>query len=135
MFADFVKDPTPLRRLSQNALDEFRKDIVNAIIARATALHDRAQSGGNETLAKRYSRHMSPSATGTGSPRSFFSETLAAVGALNATTGRRHFTMKPPMLEALVSASLAPGTEEEFYSFCSRIYDEYGMHHRRPHRR
>lgn len=125
VFADFVKDATPLRRLSQNALDGFRKDIVNAIIARATALHDAALSEGPETLAKRYTRHMSPSATGTGSPRSFFSETLAAVGALNATTGRRHFTMKPPMLEALVSASLAPGTEEEFYSFCSRLYDEY----------
>ena len=125
VFADFVKDATPLRRLSQNALEEFRKDIVNAIIARATSLHDRARSEGDETLAKRYVRHMSPSATGTGSPRSFFSETLAAVGALNATTGRRHFTMKPPMLEALVSASLAPGTEEELYSFCSRLYDEY----------
>ncbi|MGH3452766.1 MAG: hypothetical protein ACRDP2_00025 [Nocardioidaceae bacterium] len=127
VFADFVRDATPLRRLSQNALDEFRKDIVNAIIARATSLHSRAQGEGNGTLAKRYVRHMSPSATGTGSPRSFFSETLAAVGALNATTGRRHFTMKPPILEALVSASLAPGSEEEFYSFCSRLYDEYGL--------
>ncbi|MBM7505914.1 hypothetical protein ACFPER_02275 [Agromyces aurantiacus] len=125
VFADFVKDPTPLRRLSQSALDAFRKDIVNAIIARATALHDAALNEENEALAMRYIRHMSPSATGTGSPRSFFSETLAAVGALNATTGRRHFTMKPPMLEALVAASLAPGTEEEFYSFCSRIYNQY----------
>lgn len=125
VFADFVKDATPLRRLSQNALDEFRKDIVNAIITRATALHAKALGDGDETLAKRYVRHMSPTTTGTGSPRSFFSETLAAVGALNATTGRRHFTMKPPMLEALIAASLAPGTEEEFYSFCSRLYDEY----------
>lgn len=125
VFADFLKDTSPLRRLSQNALDEFRKDIVNAIIARATALHDRALSEGNESSAKRYARHMSPSATGTGSPRSFFSETLAAVGGLNATTGRRHFTMKPPMLEAVVSATLAPGKEEEFYSFCTRLYDEY----------
>ena len=68
---------------------------------------------------------MTASATGTGSPRSFFSETLAAVGALNATTGRRHFTMKPPMLEAIVAATLEPGTEEEFYGFCARLYDEY----------
>ncbi|QMW64922.1 hypothetical protein H4N58_11820 [Mumia sp. ZJ1417] len=127
VFSDFAKDATPLRRLSQNALEEFRKDIVNAIIARATALHKRARSEGNDTLANRYVRQMSPSSTATGSPRSFFSETLAAVGALNATTGRRHFTMKPPMLEALVSASLAPGSEEEFYSFCSRLYDEYNI--------
>lgn len=125
VFVDFMKDATPLRRLSQNALDGFRKDIVNAIIARATTLQHAAQAKGNETLARRYTRHMSQSATGTGSPRSFFSETLAAVGALNATTGRRHFTMKPPMLEAIVSATLAPDTEEEFYAFCSRLHDEY----------
>lgn len=127
VFVDFMKDATPLRRLSQDALDGFRKNIVNAIIARATILHDEAVANGNEILAKRYTRHMSQSATGTGSPRSFFSETLAAVGALNASTGRRHFTMKPPMLEAIVSATLKPGTEEEFYSFCARLYDEYGI--------
>ncbi|WP_371405993.1 hypothetical protein OHA10_10515 [Kribbella sp. NBC_00662] len=127
VFVDFMKDATPLRRLSQDALDGFRKNIVNAIIARATTLHDDALAMGNESLALRYTRHMSQSAVGTGSPRSFFSETLAAVGALNATTGRRHFTMKPPMLEAIVSASLEPGSEEEFYSFCARLYEDYGI--------
>lgn len=125
VFVDFLKDATPLRRLSQHALDGFRKDIVNAIIVRATTLHEAAKANGDETLARRYVRHMSQSTTGTGSPRSFFTETLAAVGALNATTGRRHFTMKPPMLEAMVSATLSPGTEEEFYGLCSRLYDEY----------
>lgn len=125
VFVDLVKDATPLRRLSQNALDGFRKDIVNAIIARATTLHDAAEEEGDEVLAERYKRHMSQSDTGTGSPRSFFSETLAAVGALNATTGRRHLTMKPPMLEAIVSATLAPDREEELYAFSARLFDEY----------
>lgn len=125
IFADFGKDATPLRRLSQDSLELFRKNIVNAIIERATALHDEAISQGDLQLATRYKRHMSVSATGTGSPRSFFSETLAAVGALNATSGRRHFTLKPPMLEALVAATLRPGDEEEFYGFCARVYEDY----------
>lgn len=127
VFVDFMKEATPLRRLSQDALDGFRKNIVNAIIDRATALHGEALENGDEVLAKRYMRHMTASATGTGSPRSFYSETLAAVGALNATTGRRHFTMKPPMLEAIVAATLQPDKEEEFYSFCARLHDEYGI--------
>lgn len=125
VFVDFVKDATPLRRLSQDALDGFRKNIVNAVIDRATGLYNDALAIGDVALAGRYARHMTASVAGTGSPRAFFSETLAAVGALNASTGRRHFTMKPPMLEAIVAATLEPGREEEFYGFCARLYDDY----------
>ncbi|NDO90129.1 hypothetical protein [Cellulosimicrobium composti] len=125
VFVDMLKEASPLRRLSQDGLDGFRKNIVNAIIARATTLHSNAVASGNDELARRYVRHMTQSKGGTGSPVAFFSESLAAVGALNATTGRRHFTMKPPMLEAMVCASLAPGQEEELYAFCSRLFDDY----------
>ncbi|KRE21877.1 hypothetical protein [Agromyces sp. Soil535] len=125
VYVDFGREATTLRRLSQDSLEAFRKNVVNAIIERATRFHDKAINEGDDARAKRYARHMKPSASGTGSPRSFFSETLAAVGALNATAGRRHFTMKPPMLEAVVAATLEPGTEEEYYNFCTRIYDEY----------
>lgn len=125
VFVDMLKDASPLRRLSQDGLDGFRKNIVNAIIARATTLHSEAVASANDEGARRYARHMTQSKAGTGSPVAFFSESLAAVGALNATTGRRHFTMKPPMLEAMVCASLAPGQEEELYAFCFRLFDEY----------
>lgn len=125
VFVDMLKDGSPLRRLSQGGLDGFRKNIVNAIIQRATDLHRDAVTGNQDEVARRFAEHMTPSKAGTGSPAAFFSETMAAVGALNATTGRRHFTLKPPMLEAMVCASLAPGQEEELYSFCSRIFDDY----------
>lgn len=127
VFVDMLKEASPLRRISQDGLDGFRKNIVNAIIDRATHLHSEAVASGNEEAARRYARHMSQSKAGTGSPAAFFSESLAAVGALNATAGRRHFTLKPPMLEAIVCASLAPGQEEELFGFCSRLFGEYRL--------
>lgn len=127
MYLDFVGGPSLLRRESQNALDEFRKDTVNAFNLKAASLREKALMEGDEELALRYERHVPSNSTGSSSSRAFFSETMAAIGALNATTGRRYFTLKPPMLEALVLAALKPGTEEEYYSFCRRLFDTMGI--------
>ncbi|MEU4386240.1 hypothetical protein [Promicromonospora sp. NPDC023805] len=124
VFVDFNRDASALRRRSQNALDGFRKDIVNALIERAKLKASEAQ---NDVERERYERLARPGTSSTGSPRSFFSESLAAVGALNSTAGKRHFTFKPPMLEALVAATLKPGVEVEFYAFCRRVFEEYGI--------
>ena len=127
VYTDFLNGPTPLRRMSQNALDEHRMDIVNALIEKATELHNNAQRISDSASAERYAKHMSREAKGTVSARAFYSETLAAVGALNATTGRRHFTLKPAMLEALVAAALQPGEEMEYHAFCARTYETFSL--------
>ncbi|MFJ6695767.1 hypothetical protein ACIQM4_06810 [Streptomyces sp. NPDC091272] len=122
---DFGNEATPLRRESQKNLAGFRNDIVNAINAQAREMIKEAE--GDESRRQRYERFTKEVGTAVQSPRGFFSETLAAVGALNAPVGRRHFTMKPPMLESLVSATVPQGTELEFDQFCALIYEKYGL--------
>ncbi|MDQ0750175.1 hypothetical protein QF034_004406 [Streptomyces africanus] len=124
---DFGNEATPLRRESQRNLTNFRNNIVNAINAQAREMIDEAEAEGDEARKVRYERFSKETGAAVGSPRAFFTETLAAVGALNATGGRRHFTMKPPMLEALVSATVPQGTEMEFDQFCALLYETYRL--------
>ncbi|SNX62877.1 hypothetical protein SAMN06272735_4669 [Streptomyces sp. TLI_55] len=122
---DFGNEATPLRSVSQKNLTSFRNDIANAINVQAREMINEAE--GDEAKKGRYERFTKETGNAFASPRAFFSETLAAVGALNATSGRRHFTMKPPMLEALVSATIPQGTEMEFDQFCALMYTNYGL--------
>ncbi|WP_433679949.1 hypothetical protein [Nocardia sp. CA-119907] len=121
---DFGNEASPLRRESQKNLNNCRNDIVNAINVQATEMIRDAH--GDEVKKRGYER-FTKAGKAVASPRSFFSETLAAVGALNATSGRRHFTMKPAMLECLVYATVPQGTEMEFDQFCSLLYERYGL--------
>lgn len=127
ILVDATRDANPLRRRSQESLDEFRWNIATALTANARTRHQVALDEGAPSKAERWARFAQPNAAFTKSPRAFFSETLAAVGALNSTSGRRHFTFKAPMLEALVAAMLAPGEEAEFYRFCQRLNVELGL--------
>lgn len=122
---DFGNEATPLRSESQKNLSSFRNDIGNAINIQAREMINEAE--GDEAKKGRYERFTKENDNAVASPRAFFSETLAAVGALNATVGRRHFTMKPPMLEALASATVPQGTEIEFDQFCALLYKNYGL--------
>jgi hypothetical protein len=122
---DFGNEATPLRSESQKNLTSFRNDIGNAINIQAREMINEAE--GDEAKKDRYERFTKENDNAVASPRAFFSETLAAVGALNATVGRRHFTMKPPMLEALASATVPQGTEMEFDQFCALLYKNYGL--------
>ncbi|MEU9520118.1 hypothetical protein [Streptomyces sp. NPDC048224] len=125
ILVDFGNEATPLRRESQKNLAGFRNDIVHAINVQARVMI--GEAAGDEVKKRRYGRFAKDGGTAVSSPRAFFSETLAAVGALNATAGRRHFTMKPPMLEALVSATVARDAEMEFDKFCTLLYEKYGL--------
>jgi len=124
---DATRDANPLRRLSQESLEKFRWNIARALTERAAEHQRAAVEEGDVERAERWAKFAQPNANITKSPRAFFSETLAAVGALNSTNGRRHFTFKPPMLEALVAALLEPGEEVEFYRFCQRLHVELGL--------
>ncbi|MFD8159641.1 hypothetical protein [Streptomyces malaysiensis] len=122
---DFGNKTTQLRSGSQKNLTSFRNDIGNAINIQAREMINEVE--GDEAKKGRYERFTKENDNAVASPRAFFSETLAAVGALNATVGRRHFTMKPPMLEALASATVPQGTEMEFDQFCALLYKNYGL--------
>lgn len=127
ILVDATRDANPLRRCSQESLEEFRWDIAAALTSRAAVQYQAALDRGDIEKAEPWGKYAQPNATFTKSPRAFFSETLAAVGALNSTSGRRHFTFKPPMLEALVAALLEPGEEEEFYRFCQQLHEQLGL--------
>ncbi|MGA5873946.1 hypothetical protein [Streptomyces cinereoruber] len=124
---DFGNEATPLRRESQNNLTGFRNEIVNALNVQAQEMIDEIGPEGDDTRKRSYERFAKNAGGPVASPRAFFSETFAAVGALNATTGRRHFTMKPPMLESLVSATVPHGTEMEFDKFCALLHKKYRL--------
>ncbi|MFC8962824.1 hypothetical protein [Streptomyces sp. NPDC057094] len=125
LLLDFGNEATPLRSESQKSLASFRNDIGNAINIQAREMINEVKD--DEAKKNRYERFTKETDSAVASPRAFFSETLAAVGALNATVGRRHFTMKPPMLEALVSATIPQDMELEFDQFCALLYKNYGL--------
>ncbi|MFG3519971.1 hypothetical protein ACGF5S_06885 [Nocardia nova] len=121
---DFGNAATPLRTESQKIFTRCRKEIVNAITVQTQEMI--AAAHGDEGKRRGY-EELTTSGKAAGSPRAFFSESLAAVGALNATVGRRHFTLKPAMLEALASATVPHDTEMEFDQFCELLHHSYGL--------
>ena len=118
---DCSRSTNPVRTFSQAKLNVFRIDVVKAVTAAAI---ERREASGEQSGWDKYTRSDSKFA---GSPRAFFTETLAAVGALNATTGKRHFTFKAPMLEAMVAATIAPGQVVEFGEYCQQLFDQFGL--------
>ena len=60
--------------------------------------------------------------------RAFFASTMWSVGALNAGAGVRHFTLRLPMIEALVAAGLRPGQDMSFSQFTTEVlHTRYGL--------
>jgi hypothetical protein len=120
ILTDATAQANPIRNRSQRSLVEFRSNIVSAL--RATAADREKNDGGSD-----WDKYTRTDARFTASPRAFFSETLAAIGSLNATTGRRHFVLKPPLLEAIVSATVDPGGEIDFEAYCDLLADDLGI--------
>lgn len=120
---DATSESNPLRTRSQQALDEFRWNIVAAL----TSIAEAHQEAAPEDERQSWERYTVGNASFANSPRAFFTETLAAVGALNATVGRRHFTFKVPMLEALVAATVEPSTDVEFDAYCGTLSEDLAL--------
>lgn len=55
-------------------------------------------------------------------PRSFFTTTMFAVGALNANSGQRHFELRPQLMQVIVHALVDQPLSVD--SFCSRVLGE-----------
>lgn len=105
---DLGSESSPVRRRSRETHDRCRAVIVKA-------LEEHAAVSAPEVLRAK-SRKWRDGARG------FFSGTLAAIGALNATTGKRHFAFSNELLEALVLAEL--DNEMPFDRFCAEILFE-----------
>jgi hypothetical protein len=103
---DFGAGASPLRRRSREVHDRCRAVIVDA-------LETRAEEVAPAILGPGKSRSWRDSA------RQFFSGTLSAVGALNATTGKRHFVLGDQLLEAVVLAQV--DAELPIRTFCKEI--------------
>jgi hypothetical protein len=115
---------TPIRRLARQELERSRSLIDRALIRSSEELTlETTELTRRETL-EGLSKHRNwrePSL-------SFFTQTLATTGALNAHTGSRYLTAKLPLLESMVSAALAPGESQEFEEFCfSTLYKQFGL--------
>jgi len=59
--------------------------------------------------------------TTLGAMGGFFSSTMACIGALNHNAGLRHYTLKLPLLEAIVHATVDAAHPLPFDYFCSEI--------------
>jgi len=81
---------SPVRSLARRHLGEATAAIKESLLEAAAqgGLHDLVSGG----------------AAWWKGPRGFFATTMFAVGALNANTGRRHFELKPQLLQAIVHA-------------------------------
>ncbi len=106
---DLRSSSNPVRDLSRTDLDRSRWAIVNALLAQAEMIRDSYDAEHPDrkafnTLLKSRERLIK-------GPRAFVTETLAAVGALNSTSGRRWFTIHLPLMETFVHA-LVPEFEE-----------------------
>lgn len=120
---DMTYAANPIRRRSQETLTEFRWNIVSAL----SQVAQRHAEASGDPAAETWRRYTGSNPAFAASPRAFFTESLAAVGALNATAGRRHFTFKPAMLEALLAATTNPGEEPEFETYCRSLHSELGL--------
>lgn len=110
---DFGNGPGPIRRRSREIHDRIRAQIVAALDRRA----DRVPS---EQRPEHRSNKWRDAA------RSFFSGTMAAIGGLNATTGKRYFVLGNELLESLLLATV--DHEVSFETFCrSTLFETLGL--------
>lgn len=116
-----------IRRSSQELLQRIPATIGEALAATAQRLAD-AATGEDAEEYRSIAESALSAKTNLKSARSFFTSTLWTVGALNAASGTRHFTMNLPMLEAVVAAGIPPGVELPFTDFCRDIlFSRYGL--------
>ncbi|MBT4188047.1 MAG: hypothetical protein HOE14_12620 [Gemmatimonadales bacterium] len=110
-----------LRRGSQQGFSQGRNSIRMAIIEKAG---EGTPSEKRRRLNQEDFPHRTSGAnveTTLGAMGDFFSTTMACVGALNHNTGLRHYTLKLPLLEAIVYATVDSGEPVPFDGFCSEI--------------
>ena len=122
-----------LRRESRRSFDRHRRYISDALRRRAQRVTEGALTTvddlrvGTEDvgvfgdlLSGRQSWN-----TGVGD---FYAATLAVVGGINHNTGLRHYTLKLPLLEAIVAATVRSAEGLPFGEFCHDVlFEQLGL--------
>lgn len=101
-----------LRVAARNAFSAHRRWIADAVAAEALSLLTGEMS---ESLK----RHLAKQGEDT---TKFYASTMAVVGAVNANSGLRHYTMNSSLLEAIVFAMVPAETAIPFEMFCEEVF-------------
>lgn len=125
LIVDMGQLPGQLRRESTRSLKAALSDIGLAMESEARNVREGATAEGETSAGE----DADPQDSWHRAFRNFFSGTAAAIGFLNAPSGKRHFTLKLDLLQTLVLAALPPGKRElTFEEFCSDVlYGEWGL--------
>ena len=108
-------DGGPVRRAARRAADLSKATIVNC-------LEEKAKVSEPSLVAPKASRKWRDTCRG------FYTGTLGSIGALNAYSGRRHYTMKMQLLESMVLALLEPKSEKTLHAFCHQdLFEDLGL--------
>ena len=113
---DFLPRTNPIRAASRATLKRATTAIAESLRSRAkrmAAEADEAEKPSLEELAADWNQWEAP--------RLYFTTTMGAIGAFNAYTGVRHFTLGLPLLDAIVVASLEGDRLVEFKEFCRSV--------------
>jgi hypothetical protein len=125
---DLRSSPNTIRRASQTALARCPTLIGDALARVAERLAEEVDDADEAAGFRDIARRARMSRATMKSARAFFASTLWGVGATNAATGIRHFTLRLPMLEALVAAGIPPGREMQFTEFCHEVlHGRFGL--------
>lgn len=109
-----------LRRESRRSFDRHRRFIVDALRARAVRTADAV--GGQES-ADVYRGLVEGSQTWNEGVGDFYAATMAVIGGVNHNSGLRHYTLKLPLLEAMIIASIDSTDAYEGIPFSKFCYD------------
>jgi len=111
-----------LRAESRKIFERSRRQIRQALVK--TAQNLAAKKPEDSELS-----HLAEgSEKWTNDTQLFFASTLAVIGGLNHNSGRRHFTMKPALVEAVVAALVPEPEGVDFDLFCqSRLFEKLGL--------
>jgi hypothetical protein len=124
---DLRSGPNTIRRASQELLQRVPTTIGQALAVTAESLAETMEEG-DAAEFRQIAKDALGAKTHLKSARAFFTSTLWTVGALNAPAGTRHFTLRLPMLEAMVAAGIPPGEEMAFTDFCGDVlFGRYGL--------
>ena len=119
-----LQRPSPIRRLARQELDRSRSLIDRALMVRSVQLAENTTDDRRREVLFGLSQNRSWKEP----TMSFYTQTLATCGALNAHTGSRYLTTKLPLLEAIVCAALRPGESQEFEAFCyDNLFAKFGL--------
>ena len=117
-----------LRRESRRAFDRHRRYVYEALRQRAARFASSEQTDEHDRPVYLDLIDESSSQKWNTGSGDFYAFTLAVIGGINHNTGPRHYTIKLPLLEAIVAATVEGPEGVPFSEFCFDIlYKRLGL--------